>query len=132
MCLSKHVEACFSKCKCYIRSQIKPSQIMNCNKFPEICAQDCVHQINFENKQNIKDLMKQILNSILLIFMFEYAWICGNVPESAWMAFVLFSHCNSCILDCVTTYFNVYTKWEVIAWRIVKLFSWRDKTDFFL
>ena len=61
----------------------------------------------------------------------EYAWICLNLPE--WLLFYIspFSH----------LFYNTLSAWireyfferlqEVIAWRNMSLFSWRDKIWFF-
>ena len=46
--------------------------------------------------------------------MSEYAGICMSVPKSAWKALALhFSIVIPFLLECVLTYFNVYTKVEV-------------------
>ena len=37
----------------------------------------------------------------------------------------------SCLLERVTTYFSVYAKLEVIVWKNMRLFTWRDKIWFF-
>ena len=57
----------------------------------------------------------------------EYAGICVNMPKSAWIAFVLyFPIVIPCLLEGVVTYFNVFTKLEVLVWMKMRLFSWRD------
>ena len=59
--------------------------------------------------------------------MFEYAGICVNMPKSAWIAFVLyFPIVIPCLLEGVNTYFNVFTKLEVLVWMKMRLFSWRN------
>ena len=56
----------------------------------------------------------------------EYAATCVNMPKSAWMAFVLhFPIVISFLLERVVTFFNVYTKLEVLVWRKMRLFFWR-------
>ena len=51
----------------------------------------------------------------------RYVWICPNLPE--WLLLYI-SHCDQ------HTYFNVYTKLEVLVLRT--MFSWRYKIWFFL
>ena len=60
----------------------------------------------------------------------EYAKICANVPKSAWIAFVLFAHCNS--LSTWTLGYLFYRKLEVIVWRNTRQLSWRDKIQVFI
>ena len=51
----------------------------------------------------------------------ECAWICVNMPRSAWMAFALhFPFVIPCLNEHVVTYFNVYINLEVIIWRSFK------------
>ena len=58
-----------------------------------------------------------------------YAWIC---LKYAWMAFVLyFLIVIPCLYQSVGTYFNVYSKLEVLVWRKIRLFSWSHKIRFF-
>ena len=68
----------------------------------------------------------------------KYVWICPNMPEYVcigmnmskfmWLALVLqFSTIIPCLLECVITYFIIYTKLEVIVWRKVALLSWQCK-----
>ena len=67
-----------------------------------------------------------IMSDWICLDLSEYAAICSNMPKSAWMAFVLyFPIVNSCLLERVATYFNVYTKLEVLVWRKMTLFCWR-------
>ena len=64
--------------------------------------------------------------------MSRYAWICGNMPTSAWLDLALhFPIVILCLLERVFTYFNVYTKLDVIVWRNMSLFSLRDKIWYF-
>ena len=45
----------------------------------------------------------------------DYAGIYANMVKSGWMTFVLhFPNVIPCLLERVITYFNVYTKLEVI------------------
>ena len=68
-----------------------------------------------------------IMSGWICLGMSEYAGICTNVPKSAWIAFVLyFPIVIPCLLEGVVTYFNVYTKLEVLVWMKTRLFSWRD------
>ena len=62
--------------------------------------------------------------------MLKCAWMCLNLPEWQWL---LFEFCIviPCLLERVVTYFNIYTKLEVIVWMNTRLFSWRDKIWFF-
>ena len=61
----------------------------------------------------------------------EYAGICVNVPKSIWTTFILhISIAIPCLFECVVTYFSVYMKLEVLAWRNTRLFSWRGKIWF--
>ena len=72
------------------------------------------------------DMREQFVNTS------DYAWICPNIPgctgicvnilKSAWMIFVLrFPIVISCLLECVVTYFNAYTKQEVVNWSSMRL-----------
>ena len=65
----------------------------------------------------------------------ECVWICGNMCEYAWshwIVFVLhFPTVIPCVLKRVVTCLNVYGKLEVMVWRNMRLFSWRDKIWFF-
>ena len=61
--------------------------------------------------------------------MSKYAWIFLNLSE--WILFC-FHIVIPCLLKNVITYFNVFMKLEVIVWRIMRLFSGRDKIWFFL
>ena len=78
------------------------------------------------------------LRGALYANMPEYAWLCLanlNMPgyvwiclKYAWMAFVLyFPIVIPCLYESVGTYFNVYTKLEVLVWRKIRLFSWSHK-----
>ena len=78
------------------------------------------------------------LRRALYANMPEYAWLCLanlNMPgyvwiclKYAWMAFVLyFPIVIPCLYESVGTYFNVYTKLEVLVWRKIRLFSWSHK-----
>ena len=68
---------------------------------------------------------------IFLICLAEYARICTNMPKSVWTAFVLyFPVVIPHFLEVVVTYFNVYTKLEVLVWRKMRLFSWRQNLIF--
>ena len=49
----------------------------------------------------------------------EYTWIFLNLPE--WVLFYG-----------VSTYFNLNTKLEVIVWRKMRLFSWRNGSIWFI
>ena len=82
------------------------------------------------------------LRRALYANMPEYAWLCLanlNMPgyvwiclKYAWMAFVLyFPIVIPCLYESVGTYFNVYTKLEVLVWRKIRLFSWSHKIRFF-
>ena len=69
--------------------------------------------------------------------MSEYSQICRNMPEcvnmskSNWMAFVLhFLIVILCLLEHVVTYFNVYTKLEVIVWWNMRLLFEETKLIF--
>ena len=64
--------------------------------------------------------------------MLEYADICVNIPKSARTAFVLyFPIVIPCLLERVLTYFNAYTKLEVLVLRKMMLFLVGDtKIDF--
>ena len=65
----------------------------------------------------------------IFLDMSEYTGICVNFPKFAWMAFVLyFPIVIPCLLESVVSYFNVYTKLEVLVWRKIRLFSSRHKT----
>ena len=59
-----------------------------------------------------------------------YVWICRNMHEYAqiWVSgfCFIFRHCNQ------LTYFNVYSKLEVLVLRKIMPFSWRCKIWFFL
>ena len=66
-------------------------------------------------------------------------WICQGSEyvrvtlgsEYAWIAFVLyFPIVIPCLLEGVVTYFNVFTKLEVLFWMKMRLFSWRDTAWF--
>ena len=62
----------------------------------------------------------------------EYADICVNMPKSAWMAFVLyFPIVIPRLIERVLTYFNVYTKLELLVFRKMMLFFVDTKIDFF-
>ena len=64
----------------------------------------------------------------LCLDMSKYAEICVNVAISAWIAFVLhFPISAFSFAKHVVTYLNVYKRQEVIVWRNMRLFSWRDK-----
>ena len=78
------------------------------------------------------------LRRALYANMPEYAWLCLanlNMPgyvwiclKYAWMAFVLyFPIVIPCLYESVGTYFNVYTKLEVLVWRKIRPFSWSHK-----
>ena len=60
-----------------------------------------------------------------------YIWICWHMNEYAYfchnsLCFV-FPHCNLLVvLEGVITYFNIYTKLEVLVWMKMRLFSLRD------
>ena len=57
-------------------------------------------------------------------YMSEYVGICLNMPKSALMAFVLyFPIVILCLLEGLLTYFNVYTKLEVLVWMKTRLLS---------
>ena len=68
----------------------------------------------------------------LCLNMSEYAWICWNMREYTYlMTFVLhFLFVTPCLLECVVTYFKIYTKLEVVVWRNMRLFSWQGKIWF--
>ena len=67
-----------------------------------------------------------IMSGWICLGMSEYAGICVNMPKSPLMAFVLyFPIVIPCLLEGVVTYFNVYTKLEVLFWMKMRLFSWR-------
>ena len=53
----------------------------------------------------------------------QYAQICLNLPE--WLLVLYFLIVIPCLLEDVLTYFNVYTKLEVLVWRKMTLFCWR-------
>ena len=53
----------------------------------------------------------------------KYAWICLNLPE--WLLFYIY------IILHVVTYLKIFRRLVVIVWRNMRLFSWRDKFDFF-
>ena len=63
--------------------------------------------------------------------MSDYVWL--NMPGYVWMAFVLyFPIVIPCLLERVLTYFNAYTKLEVLVLRKMMLFLVGDtKIDFF-
>ena len=65
--------------------------------------------------------------------MLEYAWICLNLPEYILLYTSQFPHLfySPCLLEHMTTYLNVYRRLEVIAWRNMRIFSWRDNIWFF-
>ena len=68
-----------------------------------------------------------IMSGWICLGMSEYAAIGVNMPKSAWIAFVLyFPIVIPCLLEGVVTYFNVFTKLEVLVWMKMRLFSWRD------
>ena len=68
-----------------------------------------------------------IMSRWICLDMSEYAGIWVNMPKSAWIAFVLyFPIVIPCLLKGVNTYFNVFTKLEVLVWMKMRLFSWRD------
>ena len=67
-----------------------------------------------------------IMSDWICLDLSKYAVICTNMPKSAWVAFVLyFPIVIPCLLERVVTYFNVYTKLEVLVWKKMRLFSWR-------
>ena len=65
----------------------------------------------------------------------EYAWICLNMPEYAWICLNLPEWLLIYIFPVVKLHYtwclNVYRRLQVIVWRKMKLFSWRDKILFF-
>ena len=67
--------------------------------------------------------------------MSEYAGICVDMPKSTWMAFVLFFPIEIlCLVEPMVTYFNVYTKLEVIirsCYETRGYFLEETKFDFF-
>ena len=68
-----------------------------------------------------------IMSGWICVDMSEYAGICVNMPKSARIVFVLyFPIAIPCLLEGVVTYFNVFTKLEVLVWMKMRLFSWRD------
>ena len=72
-----------------------------------------------------------IMSGWICLDMSEYAGIWVNVPKFAWIAFVLYIPIViPCLLEGVITYFNVFTKLEVLVWMKMRLFSWRDSTWF--
>ena len=63
----------------------------------------------------------------------EYAGISVNLLQCDEMVFVLHSLIViPCLLEWVINYFNFNTKLEVIVWRKMRLFSWRDRIWCFL
>ena len=82
------------------------------------------------------------LRRALYANMPEYAWLCLanlNMPgyvwvclKYAWMAFVLyFPIVIPCLYESVGTYFNVYTKLEVLVWRKIRPFLGATKFDYY-
>ena len=68
-----------------------------------------------------------IMSVWICLDMSEYAGICVNMPKSAWIAFVLYIPIViPCLFEGVVTYFNVFTKLELLVWMKMRLFSWRD------
>ena len=68
-----------------------------------------------------------IMSGWICLDMSEYAGICVNMPKSAWITFLLyFPIVIPCPLEGVVTYFNVFTRLEVLVWMKMRLFSWRD------
>ena len=67
--------------------------------------------------------------------MSEYAGICVDMPKSTWMTFVLFFPIEIlCLVEPMVTYFNVYTKLEVIIrsyYETRGYFLEETKFDFF-
>ena len=59
----------------------------------------------------------------------DYAKICGNIPKSTWMAFVLQSPLQSLVY---LNMCNVLILQKFIVWRNIRLFPWRNKIWFFL
>ena len=77
----------------------------------------------------------------LCLDMSEYPWICRNSCEYALICLndfcFTFLHFPICftipfLLEHVVTYLNIDRRLEVIVWRNMRLFSWRDKIWFFL
>ena len=69
----------------------------------------------------------------------EYDWLCLNMSEYAWICLngfcFTFPHFPICftisfLLEHVVTS-NVYRRLEVVVWKNTRLFSWRDKIQFF-
>ena len=68
-----------------------------------------------------------IMSGWICLDMSEFAGICVNMSKSAWIAFALyFSIVIPCLREGVVTYFNIFTKLEVLDWMKMRLFSWRD------
>ena len=70
-----------------------------------------------------------------------YVWMCLNMLEYVQIClngfcftFFVFTICFTIpfLLEHVVTYLNFHRRLEVIVWRNVWLFSWRDKILFFL
>ena len=53
--------------------------------------------------------------SDICLDMSEYAEICVNMPKSAWMVFLYFPIVIPCLIERARSYFNVYTKVEVLV-----------------
>ena len=63
----------------------------------------------------------------MILNILEYAEIWVTVSKlSEWQMFY-FPIVITCLLEHMVTYFNVYTKLEVIVWRNIRLYSWREK-----
>ena len=63
-----------------------------------------------------------IMSGWICLDMSEYAGIWVNMPKSAWIAFVLyFPIVIPCLLEGMVTYFNVFTKLEVLVWMKMRL-----------
>ena len=80
----------------------------------------------------IQDLSNMREYRWICIHMPGYTRICVNMPKYAWMAFVLhFPIVIPCLIKRVVSHFNAHMKLDVIVWRNMSLFSWRNKTWFF-
>ena len=67
----------------------------------------------------------------ICLYMSELAGIWVNIPKSSWMVFVLYLPIViPCLLENVVTYFNIYTKLDVLVWMKIKLFFWRHTVWF--
>ena len=99
------------------------TRILNTSGFgiyqnPE-CAFGSEHAraLNMSGLQRVLNMSEYTwLSDWICLDLSEYATICANMPKSAWMTIALyFPIVIPCLLESVVTYFNVYTKLEVLV-----------------